>query len=110
MNEVKDFIVYNYQTLLNANKREDYQDRMHLMTKVLVDFLYNNKLLVNLEPYDESGSVKLNLVIMFSNLTEDGVEMFKKPIRNWWSAHDRGTRIDKITILEKGLEKIKCSK
>ncbi|MBS9774354.1 MAG: hypothetical protein KGV59_04265 [Tenacibaculum sp.] len=110
MNELKDFIVYRYESLLNANKSNDYQERIHKMTKVLVDFLYNNNLLVNIQPYDKDGNVKLDLVIMYSNLTEDGVEMFKKPVRNWMKAHDRGTRIDKITILEKGLEKIKSAK
>ncbi len=105
-----DFIVYSYPSLLNANKSKDYQDRICLRTKVLVDFLYQNNLLVNIDPYDGSGNVKEALVLFASNLTDDGLELFKKPVQNWLSAHDRGTKIEKITILEKGLAKIKSTK
>ncbi len=63
-----------------------------------------------MEPYDEQSHIKLSLKTYYSNLTEDGVELFKKPVRNWWKAHDRGTSIEKITILEKGLEKIRNRK
>ncbi len=105
-----DFIVYSYPSLLNANKSKDYQDRIYLTTKILVDFLYQNNLLVNIDPFNEVGEVKEDLVLFASNLTDDGLELFKKPVRNWLSAHDRGTKIEKITILEKGLAKIKGAK
>ncbi len=108
--EYQDFIVYNYQTLLNANKSKDYQERIHKVTKVLIDFLTNHNLLVSIDCYDNEGNVVPNLCIYFSNLTDDGVELFRKPVRNWLSAHDRGTRIEKITILEKGLLQIQKNK
>ncbi len=102
-----DFIVLDYSTLLNANKSKDYQDRIHLRMKILINFLYQNNLLVNIEPYNEQGNVKEDVILFASNLTADGLELFKKPVQNWFSAHDRGTPIEKITILEKGLEKIR---
>lgn len=106
----KDFIVFNYSSLLNANKSKDYQNETHLVTKVLVDFLYKNKLLVNIEPYSKNGKVKEDFVLYASNLTDDGLDLFRKPVRNWFSAHDRGTAIEKVTILEKGLAKIQNEK
>ncbi|MDP8100374.1 hypothetical protein [Phocoenobacter atlanticus] len=105
MNQDINFIVYDYQSLVNANASKEYQKYIHRMTDILVSFLSENKLLINIEPYD-SGKVRQDLVIYSSNLTKDGFELFKKPVRNWWKAHDRGTSVEKITILEKGLARI----
>lgn len=105
-----DLPLYDYQVFLNANKSKEYQERVYLRTKILVDFLYRNNLLVNLIPYDKNGDVKLDLIIYESNVTPEGDKLFMKTIPNWYKAHDRGTPIEKISILEKGLEKIRAAK
>ncbi|WP_159990740.1 DNA polymerase III [Pelistega ratti] len=105
-----DLPLYDYQVFLNANKSKEYQERVHLRTKILVDFLSKNNLLVNLSPYDENGNVKLDLIIYESNVTPEGDKLFMKTIPNWYKAHDRGTPIEKISILERGLKKIRESK
>lgn len=102
--------LYDYQMFLNANKSKAYQERTNLRTKVLVNFLLTNNLLINLNPYDENNNIKTNLIIYSSNLSQDGFELFKKAIPNWYKAHDKGTPVEKITILEKGLKKIRESK
>ena len=50
-----------------------------------------------------------NLVIKKSNLTSEGFELFKKAIPNWYKAHERGTPVEKTTILEKALAKIRSN-
>lgn len=54
--------------------------------------------------------MKLDLIIYESNVTPEGDKLFMKTIPNWYKAHDRGTPIEKISILEKGLEKIRAAK
>lgn len=101
--------MFNLPALLGANLSKDYQDRTLLVAKILTNFLSQNNLLINIQPYDINGDIKKDLVIKLSNLTPDGVELFRKPVNNWFKAHDRGTPIEKITILEKGLAKIRAN-
>ena len=37
------------------------------------------------------------------------IELFRKSVPNWRKAHDRGTPIEKVTILEKALTKIRTN-
>ena len=104
-----DLPLYDYQMFLNANKSKVYQERTNLRTKILVEFLLKNNLLINLNPYDENNNIKKNLIIFSSNLSKDGFELFKKAVPNWYRAHDRGTPIEKVTILEKALAKIRTN-
>ena len=104
-----DLPLYDYQMFLNANKSKVYQERTNLRTKILVEFLLKNNLLINLNPYDENNNIKTNLIIFSSNLSKDGFELFKKAVPNWYRAHDRGTPIEKVTILEKALAKIRAN-
>ena len=104
-----DLPLYDYQMFLNANTSQVYQERTNLRTKILVEFLLKNNLLINLNPYDENNNIKTNLIIFSSNLSKDGFELFKKAVPNWYRAHDRGTPIEKVTILEKALAKIRAN-
>ena len=104
-----DLPLYDYQMFLNANKSKVYQERTNLRTKILVEFLLKNNLLINLNPCDENNNIKTNLIIFSSNLSKDGFELFKKAVPNWYRAHDRGTPIEKVTILEKALAKIRAN-
>ena len=104
-----DLPLYDYQMFLNANKSKIYQERTNLRTKILVEFLLKNNLLINLNPYDKNNNIKTNLIIFSSNLSKDGFELFKKAVPNWYRAHDRGTPIEKVTILEKALAKIRAN-
>ena len=104
-----DLPLYDYQMFLNANKSKVYQERTNLRTKILVEFLLKNNLLINLNPYDKNNNIKTNLIIFSSNLSKDGFELFKKAVPNWYRVHDRGTPIEKVTILEKALAKIRAN-
>lgn len=101
--------MFNLPALLGVNLSKDYQERLLLIATVLTNFLSQNNLLINIQPYYINGDLKKDLVIKLSNLTPDGVELFRKPVNNWFKAHDRGTPIEKITILERGLAKIRAN-
>ncbi|WP_249228562.1 DNA polymerase III [Veillonella sp. oral taxon 158] len=75
------------------------------MSIALMTFLKNNNLLVDIDPFNEDGSIKEDLIIRKSNVTNEGFQLFVKPVNNWWNALDRGTPPEKVTILENGLKK-----
>ena len=80
------------------------------MSLSLMKFLIENDLLVDINPFNQDESVKKDLIIKKSNLTDEGFQLFVKPVNNWWNALDRGTPPEKVTILENGLKKIRAAK
>lgn len=105
-----DLTLFDLKVFLNANKSEWWQNYYIEMSTILSRFLMDNDLLVDIMPFDETGNIQLDLAIKQSNLTIEGVELFKKTIPNWYKSHERGAEVSKISILEKGLKKIKESK
>lgn len=102
-----DFNLHNIPMLLSASEDKEYQERIIKKSEVLVDFLLKNGLLVDIEPFDDKNKIKKDLVIKMSNVTDLGLELFKKTIPNWFAYLDKGGEIENINRLEKGLEKIK---
>ena len=105
-----DFVLFDHQLLLNRSADEDYREDTIRMSIALMTFLKNNNLLVDIDPFNEDGSIKEDLIIRKSNVTDEGFQLFVKPVNNWWNALDRGTPPEKITILENGLKKIRAAK
>ena len=105
-----DFVLFDYQLLLNRSEDIDYKKSIFKSTIPLMRFLKTNNLLVDIDPFNEDGSIKENIVIRKSNVTDEGFQLFVKPINNWWNALDRGVSPEKITILENGLKKIRSAK
>lgn len=105
-----DLTLFDLKMFLNTNKSEWWQNYYINMSTILSKFLVENNLLIDIVPFDDNGDIKRDLLIKQSNVTPEGFELFKKTIPNWWKSHSRGTPIEKITILEKGLKKIKESK
>ncbi len=110
LNDYPDMSLFNLKNFLKANGSNIYQNRMKLRAKILSQFLIENSLLINIEPFDDNGEIKKDLEITIQDVTADGFELFRHYVNNWYRAHDRGTPIEKITILEKGLMKIKESR
>lgn len=102
-----DFILYNHEEILERSSDSDYKENINKAAVFLVKFLIDNELLVNIIPFNEDGSIKKDLVIRKSNVTDEGYQLFVKPVNNWWNALDRGTPPEKVTILENGLKKIR---
>jgi putative DNA polymerase III protein len=105
-----DFVLFDYDAFISGSKDVDYQEAIKKMSLSLMKFLIENDLLVDINPFNQDGSVKKDLVIKKSNLTDEGFQLFVKPVNNWWNALDRGTPPEKVTILENGLKKIRAAK
>ena len=103
-----DMTLFNFKTFWEANSDEDYREDIIRMSIALMTFLKNNNLLVDIDPFNEDGSIKEDLIIRKSNVTDEGFQLFVKPVNNWWNALDRGTPPEKVTILENGLKKNSC--
>ena len=104
-----DFVLFDYDAFISGSKDVDYQEAIKKMSLSLMKFLIENDLLVNINPFNQDGSVKNDLIIKKSNLTDEGFQLFVKPVNNWWDALDRGTPPEKVTILENGLKKIRAA-
>ena len=103
--EVNDIVLFDFDAFISGSKDIDYQEAIKKMSLSLMKFLMENDLLVNINPFNQDGSVKKDLIIKKSNLTDEGFQLFVKPVNNWWNALDRGTPPEKVTILENGLKK-----
>lgn len=108
--EVNDIVLFDFDAFISGSKDVDYQEAIKKMSLSLMKFLMENDLLVNINPFNQDGSVKKDLIIKKSNLTDEGFQLFVKPVNNWWNALDRGTPPEKVTILENGLKKIRATK
>lgn len=108
--EVNDIVLFDFDAFISGSKDIDYQEAIKKMSLSLMKFLIENDLLVNINPFNQDRSVKNDLIIKKSNLTDEGFQLFVKPVNNWWNALDRGTSPEKITILENGLKKIRSAK
>lgn len=107
--EVNDIVLFDFDAFISGSKDIDYQQAIK-MSLSLMKFLIENDLLVDINPFNQDGSVKKDLIIKKSNLTDEGFQLFVKPVNNWWNALDRGTPPEKVTILENGLKKIRAAK
>lgn len=105
---MSNFILYDYAALLSANPNKWWQDYIINSTNVLFKFLYKENL-IYIDPFDEKGDVIKNLVLNSCDVDIACIELFRKSIPNWRKAHDRGTPIEKVTILEKALAKIRAN-
>ena len=108
--EVNDIVLFDFDAFISGSKDVDYQEAIKKMSLSLMKFLIENDLLVNINPFNQDASVKKYLIFKKSNLTEEGFQLFVKPVNNWWNALDRGTSPEKVTILENGLKKIRAAK
>lgn len=108
--EVNDIVLFDFDAFISGSKDIDYQEAIKKMSLSLMKFLIENDLLVDINPFNQDGSVKKDLIIKKSNLTDEGFQLFVKPVNNWWNALDRGTSPEKVTILENGLKKIRAAK
>lgn len=107
---VTDFELHNVSILLTLNKSVEYRGQVMAISDVLVKFLMGNDLLVNIDPYNEGGGIREDLVIKVSNVTPEGFELFKKVIPGWMQFIDKGGKIGNISRLEKGLAALRAKR
>ena len=76
-----DITLFNFRTFWEANADEDYREDTIRMSIALMTFLKNNNLLVDIDPFNEDGSIKEDIIIRKSNVTDEGFQLFVKPVR-----------------------------
>lgn len=97
---------FNYSTLLKRSKNLSYREQITNITTVLMTFLKENEL-VTLEPFKEDGSLKEDLVLYSSDLTDIGNLLFKEHYPKWSGYIDRGGDVNNTKILNDGLNTLK---
>ena len=112
MNEI-DYTLHNLPMLLTRNKNKWWQDPIIQSSIALLGFLKKHELLIDVEPFDEQGNLKTDTVIKKSNLTPEGLELFKTAIPGWHNYLAKSTvptKYQNVIRLEKALAKIRESK
>lgn len=104
MNDV-DFTLCSIPMLLNRNKSRAYQEQVIARYTAIMTFLWSRKL-IYINPFDEDGKLKLDLIIKKSNATQQCAELFKKAIPAWHSYIDRCGKIEDVSKLESYLAKL----
>jgi hypothetical protein len=102
---MKDFVVYTLPGLLSASKRTEYRQKCREQAHHLLRFLVDNKLTESVLP----SSAMDDLVIMASDLTQDGLAVMREGLRKWVAAQDRGGLASDLKILNEALLKVRSS-
>lgn len=105
-----DLNLHNVSMLISRNKSKEWEDGIIRSSASLIKFMLENHLLVNIEPFDENGKLKLDTALKMSNVTEEGLEFYKKVVIGWKNYLAKSTapnKYENISRLEKGLEKIR---
>ncbi|MEX5669147.1 hypothetical protein ABFV57_30225, partial [Pseudomonas neuropathica] len=87
MNDL-DFTLCSMPMLASRNKSTAYQEQVVLRYTVLMQFLKSHSL-IDLEPFDGRGNLKMDLILKKSDTTAQGLELFKKVIPAWHAYVDK---------------------
>ncbi|AJW65130.1 hypothetical protein VO54_03704 [Elizabethkingia miricola] len=101
-----DLTKYSVSTLYSRNKSRSYKESIIARSTALLLFLKNNNL-ISKDPIDENGNLKLDFIVKESDLTLEGLELFKKAIPSWMRGTDRGRDPEDISSLLRALGKIR---
>ncbi|KPY87361.1 hypothetical protein RA263_27385 [Pseudomonas syringae pv. tagetis] len=104
-----DLVKFSVPLLYSRNKNLQYKENIIQMSTALLKFLKDENLICT-TPFTESGELKKDFEIRESDLTEEGVELFKSAIHKWWKKIDAGLDRSDVSFLKSELEKIKNSK
>ncbi len=102
---MNNFEIVNIPSYLNASKSKDFRSQIFQQYTSIFKFLYD-KNLIKINPLNELGEVKEDLIVYKSDLTENGLELFKKAIPSWQRNVDRSGNYENISSLEKALAKL----
>lgn len=109
---MKDTVLLNVSSLINAYPMKDDKIAMFTICFHLLHFSYEKGLLQE-NPFDEQGDLKIDTVIRESDLTEMGKQIFDDLADKWFVYTDKEDRkIDRknnVKMLEKYFNKLKNS-
>lgn len=101
-----DFTLCSLPMLYSRNKNRTYHERITRSLTALLTFMKANELFAK-DPFNEDGSLNKAFELKQSEVTPEGVEMFRKIVPGWFTYLDKGGTVDNLSRLEKGLEKIR---
>jgi len=111
MKEDNFLVLCETSRLLARSKNIEYKESILKTRRALFRFLFDNNLLIDLNPFDEVGELNINIAVRRENLTDNGLELFKKrTVDRWLNYLDRSTapnKYENISRLEKGLKNIR---
>ncbi|WP_024468253.1 hypothetical protein [Treponema pedis] len=102
---MKDTVLLNVKTLMGAYIRQIDKDNILISCRNLLRFSYEKGLLQE-NPFDEQGDLKIDTVIRESDLTEMGKQIFDDLADKWFAYTDRTQKYDNIIMLEKYFNKL----
>jgi hypothetical protein len=102
---MKDFLIFSLPGLLSASKRTQYRKNCRDQARSLLGFIVSNGLVRPDRTLPPVASD--DLVIMASDLTDEGLAAMREALRKWVAAQDRGAPANDLTILESALAKIR---
>jgi len=109
----ENIVLYDISMLLGRSKNSTYKESIISAATSLIRFLHENKLLVDISPFDENGRLKVDSIIKKNNLTEEGFKLFSLEIIDRWENYlDKSSKPSKhenIKILKNGLERIRAN-
>lgn len=98
--------LYDVGFMLSRSKRRSYRESIIRMFNTYLRFLQDHNLTTRLllEPNEVPSE---NTIVKRKDLTDEGWEFIKLGQDKWFSAVDRGTSPENVSILEKTLSKIR---
>ncbi|WP_373233282.1 hypothetical protein [Cohnella sp.] len=100
-----DLTKYSVPLLYSRSKNLDYKKSIIETSTSLLLFLKQQGMIAD-DPLDEYGALKLDFIVKESDLTSEGIELFKKAIPAWLRKLDRGGKPDDTSSLLVALEEI----
>lgn len=103
---MNDFLIDKISGHYAASKSVAYRKSIQEMFIVFVNYLQDNNLTCS-TLLQRGAELTDDFRIMRSDLTDEGFEVVKQSYDKWLRGIDRGKPISDVTILEKGLRKVK---
>lgn len=101
-----DLVKFSVPLLYSRNKNLEYKSNIIEMSTSLLGFLKQENL-IKTEPFTTSGDLKMDFELRESEITPDGLKMFKDAIPKWWKKIDQGLDRSDIEYLKASLKKIR---
>lgn len=107
MSEQDDWLIFDFSVIHGASKSLDYRNGVVRQCTAVFKFLKDNGLL-RIDPLDEHGEIRRDLIVYGRDFLDPiGIQMFAKAIPSWFKARDKDQNVANLSILEKGLAKLR---
>lgn len=109
MADQRDFALLDLGAMLAASKRLDYRRSVTESFNVLINFLQANGL-TRRELLGPGQTLPPAFKLLKSELTEEGYLLFATAVQRWLAWIDKGNPVVDVSIMERGLKKLRGAK